>query len=368
MKNNRVKSAIDARLSGVVMTKDVQARILEKAKGEKIMKKKLSFSLALAFLLALALIGTALAVMNDIGVLNFGAPYRDEDSYFTLPGAEELVQKDLAELEINGILLKVEEAAYDGRLLQVMLSITDPNAGEGEACSWEEAEAQHSALLQKAGVFFAYEGNGTILADNQAINLRSMAYSPGKQPKQVLCWVDSAMELFNGDNGVYQPSGNTMKLSIQISSAESGKAIGALDFSLDIQNSNGRWALELPQASQVNGRLLTFTDLYFSPINVGVAFDMLIPAASMTPDEKKMSEGELIWHFTYTDAILMNGRDEKLGPEKDSSTGGELLENGDFLLHVSLSFAPSDKYEQVNYLVLDGVKVPIPLLYIPFNA
>ncbi len=82
--------------------------------------KRIGFVMALAIVLLAAAIGTAACAR--LGVFDFMS--RSGGRTGVLPGAQELVQTDLAALETEHARLAVTEAVYDGATLRLVYSIT----------------------------------------------------------------------------------------------------------------------------------------------------------------------------------------------------------------------------------------------------
>ena len=118
-----VREAIDARLSGVRMSREDRARVLERArKEEERMRKKISTGLMVALALTALLAGTALAAAG--GIFEFFAG-RDagiglEPLEQNLAGAAVATGQTLLQDEVE---LTVEESYYDGETLYLSWSI-----------------------------------------------------------------------------------------------------------------------------------------------------------------------------------------------------------------------------------------------------
>ena len=86
-------------------------------------KKHVRRTLALIIFLSLALIGSALAITNAAGVLNFFDRMLP-DAYQTVQkDAYSLVRSDIASYDFEHVTVSVREAIYDGEMLRVVVSI-----------------------------------------------------------------------------------------------------------------------------------------------------------------------------------------------------------------------------------------------------
>ena len=86
--------------------------------------KRLGFALALALVLLAAAVGTAAYVR--LGVFDFMRRERGDAN--VLPGAQELVQTELAALDLPHTRIEITEAVYDGGTLRVVYSIAAKDA------------------------------------------------------------------------------------------------------------------------------------------------------------------------------------------------------------------------------------------------
>ena len=176
-----VREAIDARLSGVRMSREDRARVLERArKEEERMRKKISTGLMVALALTALLAGTALAAAG--GIFEFFAG-RDagiglEPLEQNLAGAAVATGQTLLQDEVE---LTVEESYYDGETLYLSWSIGGqtrteepwtPDASQLEAMEATQAEYLDVELSPGTGVLVTTvsEGDGLDLADGTYIN------------------------------------------------------------------------------------------------------------------------------------------------------------------------------------------------------
>lgn len=110
----RLERTLDALNSGALQTAQVARP-----------QKRIGFVLALALVLLAAAIGTA--AYARLGVFDFMR--RESGETNVLPGAQELVQKGLASLNLPHTRIEITEAVYDGGTLRVVYSIAAKGIG-----------------------------------------------------------------------------------------------------------------------------------------------------------------------------------------------------------------------------------------------
>lgn len=116
--HHELRRAVDARLSGLTVSRRTQEELLRRAQEEnQPMKKKLSVSLAFALVLLLALAATACAAAMRYGVLDFNSHQTENDAYI-----EHIV--DVGQTYENDYFtLNVNEAVFDGASLSMTMDI-----------------------------------------------------------------------------------------------------------------------------------------------------------------------------------------------------------------------------------------------------
>jgi hypothetical protein len=120
-----LKDSLDTRLSGLSVTPSLKRRTLAAIyeKGNPPMKKKLSFSLALAMGLVILSLGTAFALTKGFGLFQVMSSTVMEKFGIVRPEAEQMLRRDLATLELEHTKISVPEAAYDGKFLRVVYAV-----------------------------------------------------------------------------------------------------------------------------------------------------------------------------------------------------------------------------------------------------
>ncbi|MBR1585062.1 MAG: hypothetical protein IJ662_05940 [Clostridia bacterium] len=321
---------------------------------------------ALICALALMVCGGALAAMKHYGVLNFNAGWND-DFYFTLPGAESMIHYDLAEAATGDLTWKVKEAAYDGRVLRILYSMTDPTL---EVTENNIDEALY-AMQKKNGVYLECEGNGEIYVNGLGVNLSTMDYRPGEKKGEIEGWFDCKMEGYE-TNGYVKPEGEiAVWLPFHFDDEQLKRTSpGGLQFTMNVGDAASRYAIQLPPPYTLpSGSVVTFTDLHFSPVTVFMDVEISFPAEREVPKNdnydqffkaiEEMPESQAFW-----DAYMANEKGEALGAVRDGEESDRFDDQDRLILQFHFEFAPSDRYTAVNYLCLgDQGKVPIPMIY-----
>lgn len=175
-----VHATFDQGLAHAAECPSLRNEIMEKAGGEKKMKKKFSVALACA-LLALMTAAAALAVGLRFGVFDFMTTLFGQAA--ALPEAEQLVVRDLAAMTLPHTTLRVEEAVYDGGSLRVMYSVT-PN---GEGLTLEEAAAADGVKLAGCD-WLKIDGQELIMPGGSAF---ASTLSP--EGESMLCYLEIAL-------------------------------------------------------------------------------------------------------------------------------------------------------------------------------
>ena len=336
---------------------------------EKMPMKKMIFRVALVGLLVLSMTGGALAAMNHYGVLNFNAGWQ-ESHYFTLPGAENMIHYDLAEAQTGGLLWKVKEAAYDGRVLRVIYSVQDTAAAA--RLTGDAIIEAYQALCEKNGVCLKADGNGEIFVNDQPVNLESLDARYGEGNGEIEYWFDCRLEGYHGLKLL--PEGTitvSMPFAFKNDAARESAQADALSFTMDVGDAASRYSLSLPAPYDLgNGAVLALTDAHFSPVNVFIDGSISFKESRelQVPDEKDFEAMEaflegLPEYAAYFDAHLENADGETLGESRDGFIGHNISDDGAFTLIFRYENTPSDKYTDVNYLCLGDWRVPIPMAY-----
>lgn len=345
-------------------------------KEKKTMKRKMFLQIALVCLLILSMTGGALAAMTHYGVLNFNSGW-EEEHYFTLPGAENMIHYDLAEVKTGNLTWKVEEAAYDGRVLRVLYSVRDRTA-DAPLTGQDPTEA-YSGLCSRNGIYLKLYGNGEIVVNGQPVNIESMDFRHGEENGEIECWFDCRMEGYQGIKLL--PEGNitvSMPFAFHQEEDKAAAEAEALTFSMDVGDAASRYALALPAPYVLNdSAVLTFTDLHFSPVTVFIDAAISFPEnwGQKLPDESEYEDMALYMkdldaffrsipeYEALFDMRLENADGEILGESRDGFVGHNVDDAGVFSLVFRYENTPSDKYTDVNYLCFGEWKVPIPMEY-----
>ncbi|MBQ9263721.1 MAG: hypothetical protein IJ189_05860 [Clostridia bacterium] len=319
-------------------------------------------------MLAVMMCGGALAAMNHYGVLNFRAGWGD-DFYFTLPGAEDMIHYDVARAQTGGLSWQVKEAAYDGRVLRILYSVTDPAMEITE----ENIDAAQAAMHKKHGVYLECEGNGEIYVNGQGVNLSTMDFRPGETKGEIEGWFDCKMEGYE-TNGYIKPEGEiTVSLPFHYSD-EAMKASNpaGMTFTMNVGDVASRYAVQLPAPYTLDsGSVVSFTDLHFSPVTVFMDVEITLPkerTASLPEDRESIEYFYALQEFpedqVFWNTHMENEKGETLGASRDGSASTDVDDEGRLVLKYHFEFAPRDKYTAINYLCLgDQWKAPIPLQY-----
>ncbi len=117
MKNDRLKAAIDDRLSALHGTPESRERIMRCMKEDAIVKKKMSYSIILAATMVVLLASVALAAVNHTDLIGwlFGENAPREMVQQALTKPEAVAEKD-------GLKLSVDEYIYDGNTLSLNIA------------------------------------------------------------------------------------------------------------------------------------------------------------------------------------------------------------------------------------------------------
>jgi hypothetical protein len=311
----------------------------------------------LAALLLLAIGMAAVAAMQQMGVLHFTQSYMNEAVYDTLPEANELVHKDLAVVERPDVIVRVEEAAYDGRTLQIMYSITRRNA----TAPFDKQAVENGDYVYDIHDNGNMGGCDWLVVNGVNVELLLIETSAGEENGQLLFYLESNLEPPGGAKPLRPTGKMTVGLPIQPGGKEGPVVPDGLTFTMDVGDATTRYSLKLPEPVEVRGCRIQFSDLHFSPIQVSMTYTITIPA-SMAAGKTAPELDTLIGSFA--NGILENDRGEQLGHGKYGPSGGPInrMENGDLVVEANERFTPSSQYTPVIYLVTrGGDRLPIPM-------
>ena len=339
-------------------------------KEKKGMNGKLFLRAALVCLLALSLTGGALAAANHYGVLNFRSNW--ESHYFTLPGAEDMIHYDLAEVRTGKLTWKVKEAAYDGRVLRVLYSVRDTEA-DAPLTGSDPFTDYYENMYQNHGVALEADGCGELFVNGQPVNMESLDARYSEENGEIEFWFDCRLEGYHGIKLL--PEGEiTVSLPFHFKNEEAraGAEADALTFSMDVGDAASRYALSLPASYDLGtGAVLSFTDLHFSPVTVFIDAEIVFsPERGIQPPEDEWDAER--WNAFFEsipeymalfDMHLENADGEILGEQTDGSVGHNVDDAGVFSIIFRYENTPSEKYTDVNYLCRGDWKVPIPMKY-----
>ena len=315
--------------------------------------RRIRWSLILTVMLCIMLLlaGAALAA-TQLGILQFGRLKAAAGDY-SLPDVEQLVSVDLAEKTINGVTIKVKEAYFDGRVLELLYAVSASQKTAGDAA------AAADALLSNAGIDLQ-TSHGYITIDGRRVSLRSMDFQAGNVPCEYEYLVDSDLQYDDPSTGETKMLHPEKVINIAITTT--GNAADALSFSLPVPEEN-KWSLRLPPPAQVNECTLTFTDLHFSPINAYVEYAVQVPAA-IVPKAEGDDNGLAL--FDLQDRFCSMGIESEKGESLGMGKAGGIrecrtLENGDLWILYYDEYTAVDRYPQTIYLSVDNVLIPISM-------
>ena len=337
----------------------VDSRIRETLAGaspEAIPRLRRAFPrFALAALLVLLFGVTAVAALQNMGVLHFTQSYMNEAVYATLPEASGLVKKNLAEIDRPTVTVRVEEAAYDGRVLQIMYSITRKDA----TTPFDKQAAENGDYAYDTKANGSFGACDWLEINGQKVNLVMIATSAGEENGQLLYYVESSLEPFDSAAQL-RPTGK-MTVGLPIEWKETGAAVPeGLTFAMDIGDT-AAYDVRLPEPIEARGCLVQFTDLHFSPIQVSIMYTVIFPKA-MADGKTDEELDALIRGFAH--GRLENEQGTRLGTGKEGTyhSGPNVLENGGLEVEVYDRYTPSAAYTPVVYLVTEGGdRLPIPM-------
>lgn len=356
-------------------------RMAQIAENEAARKKRVAGrvfgALRIALVCVVILFGCtgALALMNHFGVLDIysilGMP-----PYYPLPEAEDLVQKDLADVQIGSLEWQVDEAVFDGRILRILFSVRDVNGTPVQTPAPEKllrggsaGEIMFRDLCQREQMNLKLIGNGEVLVDGRPCFIQYMEFLPGDDPCVVVGWVDCRMEGLDDDAGEirrYLPEGYmVVEMPFGYDREKNETDPDSLAFVLKAGDAASRYAVPLPAPCTLDsGAVFAFEDLHFSPVQVYMDYTVTVPperTGDLPEDEFLLMDAAESRPEFQARPRLMNARDEVLGERREMHYGVHVGDDGSLVLSVHVEFTPSDRYTDTVYLVSDTWKVPIPL-------
>ena len=172
-----VHSAFDKGLAHVENRPSLRYEVMRKARGEQKVKRKISVATVYA-MAALMTATVAFAAGMQFGVFDFMTNLFGQEA--VLPQAQELVASDLAVMELENTMLKVEEAVYDGGNLRVVYSVASNN---------ESQTIEEAALADRVSL----NGCDWFLINDEEIIMTNGSYignmlSP--EGNRMLCYLD----------------------------------------------------------------------------------------------------------------------------------------------------------------------------------
>ena len=331
------------------------------------MKVKTALRLALICALALGITGGALAAMNHYGVFNFNS-YRQGDYYFTLPGAEDMIQYDLCEARAGDLLWRVKEAAYDGRVLRILYSVRDPLAPA--PLTGEDVYAAYGELCAQGGAWLECDGTGEIFVNDVGVDLLNVDLRFGQENGEIEGWIDCRLTSFATGEALLPEGEITVSMPLRFPNEDIRAASDqGLSFSLTVGDAASRYAVPCPAPSNPQkGVTVRFTDLHFSPVTVSVDLEVDVSPEAMPfldgpLDDEKLDEIAAAYFpaYYFFDFHLENSRGEALGPFREGMIRLIAREGGGITFLIHQEFAPSDRYTDTVYLVREDERLAIPL-------
>lgn len=324
---------------------------------EKPMKKKMSLALVLCLSL-LALSGVALA-LSELGVLSFHLPYMSQAYYQTLPDAEALVQKDLAELTVGTVKIKAKEMVYDGRQLQILYSVTDTTVKtpftEAEKQDIVNGGVEGSTIMAGANAVFECDMNGQILVNGQKVNLTSSAMQAGDAPGEYVFLIQSRLE--NSQTGEKMRLTGGVPIELKLMDAKDvHQQVEALRFTLQAGDVATRYTKPLPAPVLVDACEVAVTDLHVSPVSVTIEYEVSIPAQSLHGDQEAVDKYAELFAM---EGVLQNANGEALGTGKASEYSVRQLADGGAVICYYNEFAPSEKTTDTVFMCVHGTEIAL---------
>lgn len=281
--------SLDARLSGLRLNHGLKHRTLAaiREKGNPPMKKKLSFSLALAMSLMIISLATAFALTNGFGLFDVMRTSVMDKFGVARPEAQQLLHQNLASLETEHSHIQVTEAAFDGKFLRLVYSVQAKGIDKPFA---EEPTSMDSLLIIKdengndtTGVpegplsqfmdamkadQVSWSTLDSAEVDGQSVSALGHTGSiSGKNPGEVLSWVQFDL------SGITLADPFTVKL--RLTSLEKPQY---LTFQLPSTDLPGVKKLALPEEKQLDGYSIKLTEALITPFRVYVAAEITVDA------------------------------------------------------------------------------------------
>ncbi len=207
MTEKELRQALQGSVEAVSLSEAAKAAIMEEAKEDRPMKRKLSAGLVLV-LVMLLLTTAALAAGRDI--LEWIEHSAGKENL--LPGAQEMVQHPLAEKETEHATYTVREAIYDGRAVYLLLDIKPREANTFLLNGYQWAERPVSRYVTGA------EHLEQSLADYAAEHGYTRFLSVGALPEALVrgalqsSWQDGVLTLLME----WEASGDTLPVALRL--------------------------------------------------------------------------------------------------------------------------------------------------------
>ncbi len=357
MNDQMLKNALEKAFPPLPPLVHLRAReTLQKDGAAKGIKFRRSFLKAVLIgLVMLSLCAAAIAAMHQWGVLHFFQSYMREEYYFTLPQARTLVHKDLAFLSLKEVDVRVEEAAYDGRMLSIVYSITQRDA----AAPFEARTVENGSFTFAAANRDHVGGCDWLTVNGVDVNLVSSATAAGPENGQVLYYVESELYPLPSETQLRPAGGMTVGLPILWGGQRPAVPEG-LTFTMDVGDAATRYSCRLPEPISIAGCTVQFTDLHLSPMNVYIEYTVIIPGA--LAQGKSQGELESIVGRLSGDT-LEDAQGNPLGIGKAGHFGPiQTMKDGGWQAPVYARFAPGSGYTQTVRLVTGTGIMEIPLI------
>ena len=308
-------------------------------------------------LVMLGLCAAAIAAMNQLGVLQFSQSYMREEYYFTLPEAKTLVRKNLAFLSLNEVDVRVEEAAYDGRMLSIVYSITQRDA----KAPFDRQAVENGDFSFDAARRDRVGGFDWLLVNGVKVNPVSAAEAAGPENGQILFYIDSELYPVNGEPQL-RPTGEiTVGLPI-LWDGKRPRVPEGFTFTMDVGDAATRYSYKLPEPMEIDGCTVRITDLHLSPMNVYIEYTVFIPASlAQGKSQEELEKIAARFAWVWDDPEDNNGL--SLGIGKDHHYGFlEAVGDGGWQVPVYARFAPGSGYGETIRLHTKAGVIEIPLI------
>lgn len=281
--------SLDIRLSGLSITPSLKGRTLAaiQKKGIQPMKKRLSFSLAVAMGLILISLATAFALTKGFGLLQVMSTSVMDKFGVARPEAEQMIRRNLATLELDHTKISVTEAAYDGKFLRVVYSVQargidkpladepvnmeellivkDENGNEMNGIP-EGPLSQFMDAVKADQVSWGTLDNADVDGQNVCA-LGPTGSVSGSNPGEALTWVQFDL------SGVSLSDPFTVRL--RVTGPENPRY---LTFQLPSKNLPGVKSLKLPEEKRLDNYSVKMTEALITPFRVYVDAEITVDA------------------------------------------------------------------------------------------